>query len=100
MNLQSFLVASPLPAGHGLIAPTPDRSNDVSGKLELIHTGYHGVFAPASPDRARIVPGTRAAAAGKALESGEPSASDRQLSLIWERRLKRVFATFGVAALA
>jgi hypothetical protein len=42
---------------------------------------YHGVFAPASPDRARVVPGTRAAAAGKAVESSEPSSTDRQRSL-------------------
>ena len=55
-------------------------------------TRYHGVFAPASPDRARVVPRTRAAAAGKAVESGEPSASDGQRSLSWARRLKRVFA--------
>jgi hypothetical protein len=55
-------------------------------------TRYHGVFAPASPDRARVVPRTRAAAAGKAVESGEPSASDGQRSLTWAQRLKRVFA--------
>jgi hypothetical protein len=55
-------------------------------------TRYHGVFAPASPDRARVVPGTRAAAAGQAVESGEPSAADRQRSLTWAQRLKRVFA--------
>jgi hypothetical protein len=55
-------------------------------------TRYHGVFAPASPDRARVVPRTRPAAAGKAVESGEPSAADRQRSLTWAQRLKRVFA--------
>ena len=55
-------------------------------------TRYHGVFAPASPDRARVVPGTRAAAAGQAVESGEPSAAARQRSLTWAQRLKRVFA--------
>jgi hypothetical protein len=55
-------------------------------------TRYHGVFAPASPDRARVVPKTRAATAGKAVESGEPSATDRQRSLTWAQRLKRVFA--------
>jgi hypothetical protein len=53
---------------------------------------YHGVFAPASPDRARVVPRTRAAAVGKAVESSEPSATDRQRSLTWAQRLKRVFA--------
>jgi hypothetical protein len=31
------------------------------------------VFAPASPDQARVVPKTRVAAAGKAVESGEPA---------------------------
>jgi hypothetical protein len=55
-------------------------------------TRYHGVFAPASPERARVVPKTRAVAAGKAVESSEPSASDRQRSLTWAQRLKRVFA--------
>ena len=34
-------------------------------------TRYHGVFAPASPERARVVPKTRAVAAGKAVESRE-----------------------------
>jgi hypothetical protein len=41
-------------------------------------TRYHGVFAPASPDRARIVPSTRAAASA---ERGEVSASDRQQAM-------------------
>jgi hypothetical protein len=54
-------------------------------------TRYHGVFAPASPDRAQVVPGTRAAAS-KANERGEASATDRQRSLTWAQRLKRVFA--------
>jgi hypothetical protein len=52
-------------------------------------TRYHGVFAPASPDRARIVPKTCAAAAN---ESGEASATDRQRALTWAQRHKRVFA--------
>jgi hypothetical protein len=63
-------------------------------------TRYHGVFAPASPDRARIVPKTRAAAANRAKDSGEASAAGRQRALTWAQRLKRVFATFGVASLA
>src|SRR5690554_4640393 len=52
---------------------------------------YHGVFAPASPDRARVVPRTRAAVAG---ECGEASVTDRQraLALTWAQRLKRVLA--------
>jgi hypothetical protein len=62
----------------------------VSGKLELIHTGYHGMFAPASPDRARVVPKTRAAE--KSNGRGEASAVDRQRSRTSAQRLKRVFA--------
>ncbi len=53
-------------------------------------TRYHGVFAPASPDRARVVPRTRTAAANQARECGEPSATDRQRPLTWAQRLKRV----------
>jgi hypothetical protein len=52
-------------------------------------TRYHGVFAPASPDRAQIVPGTRAAAS---TERGEVSVSERQPAMSWAQRLKRVFA--------
>ena len=51
---------------------------------------YHGVFAPASPDRARVVPKTRAATAGKAVESGEPSATDWQRSLSLKRYASNV----------
>jgi hypothetical protein len=54
-------------------------------------TRYHGVFAPASPDRARVVPKARAAAE-KSDERGEASATDRQRALTWAQRLKRVFA--------
>jgi len=54
-------------------------------------TRYHGVFAPASPDRVRVVPKTRAAAAKPAKACSEPSATDRQRSLTWAQRLKRVF---------
>jgi len=53
---------------------------------------YHGVFAPASPDRARIVPGPRAAAASRASQRGPAAAADRQRNLTWAQRLKRVFA--------
>jgi len=52
-------------------------------------TRYHGVFAPASPDRSRIVPGTRTAASEV---RGEVSVSDRQRAMSWAQRLKRVFA--------
>jgi hypothetical protein len=50
---------------------------------------YHSVFAPASPDRAQIVPGTRTAAFAA---RGEGSVSDRQRAMSWAQRLKRVFA--------
>ena len=53
-------------------------------------TRYHGVFAPASRDRARIVSGTRTAASAA---RGEVSVSDRQPAMSWAQRLKRVFAT-------
>jgi len=52
-------------------------------------TRYHGVFAPASPDRVQIVPSTRAAAS---TERGEVSVSDRQRAMSWAQRLRRVFA--------
>ena len=55
-------------------------------------TRYHGVFAPASPDRARVVPKSRAAAVNDAQENTERSATARQRSLTWAQRLKRVFA--------
>jgi hypothetical protein len=50
---------------------------------------YHGVFAPVSPDRAQIVPGTRTAVL---TARGEGSVSDRQRAMSWAQRLKRVFA--------
>src|SRR5690606_26299988 len=43
----------------------------------------------ASPDRAPVVPRTRAAVAS---ECGEGSVTDRQRALTWAQRLKRVFA--------
>lgn len=52
-------------------------------------TRYHGVFAPASPDRAKTVPGARTAACAV---RGEVSVSDRQRAMSWAQRLKRVFA--------
>ena len=50
------------------------------------------IRVPASRDRAQIVPKTRAAAAGKAMESNEPSAVGRQRAMSWAQRLRRVFA--------
>lgn len=52
-------------------------------------TRYHGVFAPASPDRARIVPRTGATTAN---ECGAAAATDRQRAMGWAQRLRRVFA--------
>jgi hypothetical protein len=52
-------------------------------------TRYHGVFAPASPDRAKIVPRTHAVAA---TERGEAAVTGRQQAMSWAQRLKRVFA--------
>ena len=52
-------------------------------------TRYHGVFAPASPDRAQVVPRLRAAAGS---EHRKPSATNRQRAMTWAQRLKRVFA--------
>jgi hypothetical protein len=69
----------------------------ISSGFSVVHemphmTRYHGVFAPASPDRARVVPGVRAAAANNTNDCGEVSAIARQRSLSWAQRLKRVFA--------
>ena len=47
---------------------------------------------PASPDRARVVPKARVAAANRANECGAAAAGDRQRCLTWAQRLKRVFA--------
>jgi hypothetical protein len=47
---------------------------------------YHGVFAPASPDRAQIVP-----SAGAVAERSEAAAIDRHQGMSWAQRLKRVF---------
>ena len=53
-------------------------------------TRYHGVFAPASPDRAQIVPATRGTAV---TERAEATVTSRQRAMSWAQRLKRVFAT-------
>ena len=47
------------------------------------------MFAPASPDRDRVVPKAPAAACS---EHCKASATDRQRSLTWAQRLRRVFA--------
>jgi len=52
-------------------------------------TRYHGVFAPASPDRSRVVPKTRAAAGS---EHRKPSTINPQRAMTWAQRLRRVFA--------
>jgi hypothetical protein len=48
-----------------------------------------GNHAPASPDRAKIVPRTHAVAA---TECGEAAVTGRQRAMSWAQRLKRVFA--------
>ena len=53
-------------------------------------TRYHGVFAPASPDRAQVVPATCGAAV---TECAEATVTRRQRGMSWAQRLKRVFAT-------
>jgi hypothetical protein len=55
-------------------------------------TRYHGVFAPASPERARIVPRTHPGAANPASPHGATSTLDCSPNLTWAQRLKRVFA--------
>jgi hypothetical protein len=55
-------------------------------------TRSHGVFAPASPDRPRIVPRTHAGAANPASPHGAASAADCSPNLTWAQRLQRVFA--------
>jgi hypothetical protein len=55
-------------------------------------TRYHGVFAPASPERARIVRRTHPGAANPTSPHGPASAADRPRNLSWAQRLKRVFA--------
>jgi len=52
-------------------------------------TRYYGVFAPASPDRAQIVPANRGAAI---IECAEATVTSRQQGMSWAQRLKRVFA--------
>ncbi len=52
-------------------------------------TRYHGVFAPASADRAQIVPATRGAAV---TEGAAATVTRRQRGMSWAQRLKRVFA--------
>ena len=59
----------------------------VSRKKE--RKNYNGVFAPASPDRGKIVPRTYGVAA---TERGEAAATGRQRAMSWAQRLKRVFA--------
>jgi hypothetical protein len=55
-------------------------------------TRYHGVFAPASPERARIVPRTHPGAANPASPRRATSTAECSPNLTWAQRLKRVFA--------
>ena len=52
-------------------------------------TRYHGVFAPASPHRTRIVPGAPPATDTR---HGQKKGSRRQSAMTWAQRLRRVFA--------
>ena len=61
-------------------------------KLRAHLTRYHGVFAPASPERARIVPRTHPGAANPASPHGATSTVECSPNLTWAQRLKRVFA--------
>jgi hypothetical protein len=55
-------------------------------------TRYHGVFAPASPERARVVPRAHRAAANPVSPHGATSTVDGSPNLTWVQRLQRVFA--------
>lgn len=71
--------------------PIPSHRTVRRSRWRAAHlTRYHGVFAPASPDRAQVVPRTRTIAA---TERGEVSVSDGQRAMSWAQGLKRVFAT-------
>jgi hypothetical protein len=54
-------------------------------------TRFHGVFAPNSRYRARVVPGRRARHAEEDKLGGEPTLAERRASMTWAQRLKRVF---------
>ena len=57
---------------------------------------YHGVLAPASALRARVVPNgqglRRAGRAGARPQAPEPTGIERHRAMSWAQRLKRVFA--------
>jgi len=63
----------------------------VSGKLGHIHTGYHGVFAPASALRGAVTPAGRGRGAPAKREATEPQAP-KHVQMTWMQRLRRVFA--------
>ena len=54
-------------------------------------TRFHGVFAPNSRYRARVVPGRRGRRGDPAPLAEEPTASERRGKMTWAQRLKRVF---------
>jgi len=54
-------------------------------------TRYHGVFAPNSRYRDRVVPGRKVQHRDQASPGDEPTAAERCASMSWARRLKRVF---------
>jgi hypothetical protein len=51
-------------------------------------TRYHGVFAPASPWRSRVVPKSRTASTDRS----HTTPTDKHRAMTWAKRLKRVFA--------
>jgi len=54
-------------------------------------TRFHGVFAPKSRYRARVVPGRRSWVGEQASPEEEPTPGERRASMTWAQRLKRVF---------
>jgi hypothetical protein len=54
-------------------------------------TRFHGVFAPNSRYRARVVPGRKKPLGGKERSDEEATLFERRASMTWAQRLKRVF---------
>jgi len=54
-------------------------------------TRFHGVFAPNSRYRDRVVPGRRGQLGEQEASGDEPTLAERRASMTWAQRLKRVF---------
>ena len=52
-------------------------------------TRFHGVFAPHSKYRARVIPARRGQ--GRKTQTPEQTPAERRVSMTWAKRLKRVF---------